>query len=74
MIFNIKIVLHLIKKIAITEKPLSLIITNIKYTKNIFFKIIYSYLIAKLNDIVDFYSNKYKIVTIIFKLIIKNSN
>lgn len=38
--------------------------------KNIFFKIVNSYLIAKLNSIIDFCLCKYKIITIIFTIII----
>lgn len=70
IIFNSKIILYLAKKILITKEFLFFTITNLKYAKNILFKIPNYYTITKLNNIINFYFNKYKIVTIIFQLII----
>lgn len=61
------------KKIVIIEKSLFFIIRNIENSKNIFFKIVNFYLIAKFNNVIDFYFYKYKILTIIFIVIICNS-
>lgn len=73
MIFNFKIILYLAKRIIITKKFLSFIIINIKYIKIIFLKILNSYVIIKLNITINFCFNKYKVITIIFKVIIKNN-
>lgn len=54
----------------ITKKSLFFIITNIKYIKNIFHKIINFYLIIKLNNSANFDLSRYKIMIIIYKIFI----
>lgn len=73
MIFNFKIILYLVKRIAITKESLSLTTTNVECAKNILFKILNSHAIIKLNSIANFCSNGCKVVTIIFKIIIWSS-
>ena len=73
MIFNFRIILYSARRTAITKKSPSLTTTNIEYAKNILLKILNSHAITKLNDAADFCSNKYKIITIIFEVIIWSS-
>ena len=70
MIFNFKIILNLVKRIVIIKKSQFFTTTNVKCTKNILLKIFHFYAITKLNNAINFYSNEYKIVTIIFQVII----
>lgn len=70
MNFKFKIILYLAKRIAILKKSFFLKIINIEYAKNIFLKILYFYIIIKLNDGINFDFSRYKIVMIIFEMII----
>lgn len=70
MVFNIKIILQLARKITIIKKSLFLAIKNIENLENILFKITNFYPITKLNGIIDFCSCRYKIMIIIFIIII----
>lgn len=73
MIFNFKIILYSARRIAITKKSLSLTTINVKYMKNIFLKIRNSHTITKLNGVANFCFSGYKVLTIIFKVIMRSS-
>lgn len=69
---NLKLLDNLLmaRKIMLIKKSPSFWTKNVENLKNILFKILNSHLIAKLYNITDFYSNKYKIITIIFTILL----
>ena len=73
MIFNFKIILYSARKITINKEFPSLTTTNVECVKNIFFKILNSHTITKLNNVAEFCFSRCKVVTIIFEMIIWNT-
>lgn len=69
---NLKLLDNLLmaRKIMLIKKSPSFWTKNVENLKNILFKILNSHLIAKLYNITDFCSNKYKIITIIFTILL----